>query len=215
VRRNDWPLIERDVKSLREKYPQIKIYLGLETNFCSLSGHIDVLPSEVPAMDVVLCGYHGMAKPERFRDFYRCWLPNIFQCVTHLSTRGLYVRNTDMYLHALEKYEIDILSHPNHPVKIDFVEVAKAAKHFGTYYELNGKRLGVTDKQLESVAATGVEFVCDSDAHHPGRVGDFEVGLSAAERVGIPYERIANWERIPSFRSQEIKKSKKAYEFIL
>ncbi|MCL2798001.1 MAG: PHP domain-containing protein [Firmicutes bacterium] len=215
VRRIDWPVIEKDVKAVRAKYPQINIRLGLETNFCSLQGHIDVLPSEIPAMDLVICGYHVMAKPERSRDFFRCWLPNVMQAAfIHKSSRRMYARNTDMYLKALEKYEIDILSHPNHPIKIDVVEVAKAAKHFGTYYELNGKRIGITDKQLGEVAATGVEFICDSDAHSPERVGDFELGATAARRVGIPYNQIANWERLPSFRSRKPKESRDAYEFI-
>jgi len=167
-------------------------------------------------MDLVICGYHAMAKPERFRDFYKCWLPNVMQSAfTRKSSRKMYARNTDMYLKALEKYEIDILSHPNHPIKIDVVEVAKACKHFGTYYELNGKRIGITDKQLEEVAGTGVEFICNSDAHSAERVGDFEIGVSAAARIGISYAQIANWERIPTFRSQRLKELKSIYELIL
>lgn len=36
VRRGDWPYIMGDVEAARQKYPQIDIFLGLETNFNSL-----------------------------------------------------------------------------------------------------------------------------------------------------------------------------------
>jgi len=215
VRRSDWQFIERDVAALRKKYPQINIFLGLETNFNSADGHIDLLPSEIASLDLVICGYHFMVKSDRFKDFYRFWLPNLMQTLTKKSSAKMYARNTDMYLKALEKYEIDILSHPNYGIEIDVVEVAKACRHFGTYFELNGKRINLSELQLEQVAETGVEFICSSDAHSAERVGNFENGISAVERARIPWSQVANWERLPSFRSKKLKDSLKSHEFIL
>ena len=57
------------------------------------------------------------------------------------------------------------------------------------------------------MAEEGVEFVCNSDAHSPSRVGDMGVGFAAAERLHVPHELIANWERIPNFRSQNFKRA--------
>ena len=68
--------------------------------------------------------------------------------------------------------------------------------------ELNGKRISMTDEDLAKIAAEDVEFICDSDAHSVGRVGDFSVPVACIERVGIPYSQIANWERLPRFRSR-------------
>ena len=81
----------------------------------------------------------------------------------------------------------------------------KTRKHFGTYVELNGKRISMTDEDLRKIASEDVEFICDSDAHSVGRVGDFSVPIACIERVGIPYSQIANWERLPKFRSRKKK----------
>jgi len=206
VRRMDWPYLEKDVKELRKKYPQINILLGIETNFNSHRGFIDLLPSEITALDVVVCGYHFMVKPDRFKDIFKFWLPNFFQQVFKVPSKKMFVRNTDMYIKALEKYEIDILSHPNYSIAIDTYEVAKACKHFGTYFELNGKRISVTDKELEKVVSTGVEFVANSDAHKLEDVGNFKRVDETINRIGLPRSQIANWERIPTWRSKKVAK---------
>ena len=54
VRRGDWPYIMGDVEAARQKYPQIDIFLGLETNFNSLDGNIDIRPSDMPYLDEVV-----------------------------------------------------------------------------------------------------------------------------------------------------------------
>jgi len=207
VRRMDWPDMQTDVDRLRLKYPQINILLGIETNFNSHRGFIDLLPTEVSALDVVVCGYHFMVKPDRFGDIFKCWWPNMFEQMTGKGSKKMYVRNTDMYIKALHKYEIDILSHPNYGIKIDIVEVAKACKALGTYFELNGKRISMTDKQLESVFATGVEFICNSDAHDFKAIGNFDLQEQMLVRTGLPREQIANWNRLPVWRSKKMKKS--------
>lgn len=102
----------------------------------------------------------------------------------------------------LENYEIDIVSHINYAIKADAVEVARACKHFGTYVELNGKRISMKDEEIEKMAEEGVNFICDSDAHSPERVGDFSVPQAVVDKLKIPYELIANWEKFPRFRSR-------------
>jgi len=207
VRRMDWPDMEKEVERLRELYPQINILLGIETNFNSHRGFIDLLPTEVSALDVVVCGYHFMVKPDHFKDTFKFWLPNFMQQVTKKSSHKIYVRNTDMYIKALEKYEIDIVSHPNYGIKIDAVEVAKACKKHGSYFELNGKRISLTDKQLEDVFATGVEFVANSDAHKYADIGNFKLIDETLDRTGLPRSQIANWDRFPVWRSKKMRKS--------
>ena len=210
VRRLDWPFMEKEVKKMRLKYPEIEILLGLETNFSSPDGNIDVLLSEIEAMDIVVCGYHNMVKPERIRHVFSFWTPNlIIGSIFKKTTKKMFIRNTDAYLKAIEKYPIDIVSHPNYTVQVDVVEIAKACKRLGSYFELNGKRISITDKQLEEVANTGVEFICNSDAHHHDKVGNFDYCLQAVNRVGVPYSQIANWDRLPQLRSQIFKQKLK------
>ena len=140
--------------------------------------------------------------PDRLSDFGMFFLPNFIWGNTEKCSAKLIKRNTDAYIKLLEKYDIDIVSHINYGIKADAAEVARACRHFGTYVELNGKRISMTDKELAVIASEGTEFICDSDAHSVNRVGDFSVPVAAVERVGIPYSQIANWERLPRFRSR-------------
>ncbi len=205
VRRMDWPYIQKDVELMRAKYPQIEIYLGLETNFNSAKGYIDMLPTDTPSLDIVVCGYHKFVKPDKFMDSFKFWLPNFVLDTLGKSSAKMTARNTDAYIKALEKYEIDIISHPNYSIKTDIKEVAKACKHYGTYFELNGKRISMTDKEVESAVDTGVEIICNSDAHDPLSVGNVDLPLETIKRLGIPFSQVANWERLPDLRSRKLR----------
>lgn len=205
VRRMDWKAMREEVDLMKVKYPSIKVYLGLETNLSSRRGKADILPTDMPMLDLVICGYHKFVLPDRLSDVGAFFLPNFILGGTTKSTAKMIKRNTDAYIKMLEKYDIDIVSHINYGIKADAVEVARACAHFGTYVELNGKRVSMTDDELAAIAAEGIEFIVDSDAHSPGRVGEFSHPLAAVERVGIPYSQIANWERLPVFRSRKNK----------
>ena len=167
VSRMDYRYMREDVENAKKKYPDINVYLGLETNLTSRHGKADVIESDMQKLDLLICGYHKFVLPD--------------------------------------KYDVDIVSHINYGIRADAVEVARACKYYGTYVELNGKRISMTDEDLAEMASEGAEFICDSDAHSVNRVGDFSVPVACIERVGIPYSQIANWERLPKFRSRRKK----------
>lgn len=206
VRRMDWIYIQKDVERMRVKYPNIDIFLGLETNFNSADGIIDILPSDMADLDILLCGYHKFVKPDRVKDFFKFYLPNFVLDTLGTSTKKTTIRNTDAYIKALEKYDLDVIAHINYGITVDPIEVAKACMHYGTYVELNGKRINMTDAELEKMTEMGVQFICNSDAHSPERVGDFKQGMARIEKLKIPYEQVCNWEKIPQFRSRLNKK---------
>ena len=54
-------------------------------------------------------------------------------------------------------------------------------------------------------ASEGVQFICDSDGHSPKRIADYSVPMEVVERLHIPFELIANWEKLPRFRSRKLK----------
>ena len=88
-------------------------------------------------------------------------------------------------------------------------EVAKAARDYGTYIELNSKKTHLSDEELAAVRDTGVRFIIDSDAHSPDRVGDTKRVDEQLARVEIPRERIDNIDgRVPKFRFKEYKERK-------
>lgn len=202
VRHMDLKKMQDDVARVRAKYPQIDVFLGIESNLSSRKGGIDVNEEEQRVLDIVVCGYHKFVIPDRLSDFGLFFLPNFFLAGSDRLSPKQIARNTDAYIKMLEKYDIDVVSHINYAIKADAVEVARACKHFGTLVELNGKRVSMTDAELEKMAGEGVDFICDSDAHSPDRVGDFSVPQAIIDRLGIPYEQIANWEKTPRFRSR-------------
>lgn len=215
VRRMDFPFMQKDVDNMRKKYPDIKIHLGLETNFNSAKGNIDMVPEDIAVLDIVVCGYHKFVKPDRFSDCYKFWFPNFVLDTLGKSTAKMTALNTDAYIKALDKYPIDIVSHPNYSIKTDIVEVAKACKHYGTYFELNGKRISMTNEEIEGACNTGVEFICNSDAHDVGSIGNVDIPMAKIKELGIPLEQVANWERLPVLRSAKIKDKLKQDEPLL
>ena len=212
VRKMDWPFIRRDVDRMRKKYPMINILLGLEINLVSLDGGLDITPADIKYLDILVCGYHKVVKPERLRDQFGFFLPNLILDAFHRTTKAQMIRNTDAYIKALSKYDIDIISHICNGAAVDVTEVAKAAAFYGTLIEINNKNIkpktlcsSCTDKQWEQILATDARFVVDSDAHKVEAVGHFERAESLIERIGIPYDRIENYNRTPVLRSHKAK----------
>ena len=148
VRRKDMPHMRAQIEEMKVKYPSITVYLSVEANILDARGHIDVRPSDKPWLDIIVCGYHKLVYTSSFCAPFSYFLPNNIGC----SGAKTVARNTEAYVNALEKNEIDILSHPGNYCKCDIAEVARACKHFGTYFELNGKRIKITDNELAAAA---------------------------------------------------------------
>ncbi len=197
LRRGELARMRSQIEMLAQKYPQVKVYVGVEANILSPKGKIDVRGSDKPKLDITVCGYHKLVRAFPAQPQY--FFPNNLG----LSGAKTVARNTAAYLSALEKNEIDILSHPGNSCKCDVREVARACKYFGTYFELNGKRISLSDDELAAVAEEDCEFIASSDAHEPRRVGDFSLPVKRIEKLGIPLSRLANYERLPQFRSRK------------
>ena len=60
--------------------------------------------------------------------------------------------------------------------------------------EINAKHPEFTAEELRACAETGVKFSIGSDAHSPGRVGNFLPALKKAEEAGITAGQIINAE---------------------
>ena len=68
----------------------------------------------------------------------------------------------------------------------------------------NSKNL--TDEELYAIVKTGVNFIVNSDAHAPNRVGEISLAKQVIERVGISKDRIVNIDgKTPKFRFASFK----------
>lgn len=198
--------LEKEIFNLKNKY-NIEILTGVESNIIGLDGCIDLVPSEYEMFDVILAGFHKFVNAAKFSDWFKLFMRSYFD---KEPSGSVLKRNTLAYTKAIQNNKIDVITHINYGLKVNCKEVAKAAFDYGTFIEINSKRITYTDEQFMEMYDTGVNFIINSDAHSPKRVGDFDLALNLVERLNLSPERIVNSEgflnlnseRLPKFRSK-------------
>lgn len=200
VKRKDLPSVKEDILNAKE-VTGVDILFGVEANLISQTGNIDIQESDFEYLDVLLMGHHRMIKMDSFKDFSKLSLDNMFGSV-YCPSKARLNRNTTALLRALDKYPIDILTHLNYGFPTDTLAVAKLAKEKGTLIELNGKRINFTDKEIITMAEEGVNFIINSDAHSPERVGECNNAINTVFRLGIPLSQVVNINKIPKFTTK-------------
>lgn len=178
----------RDIEQMREKYKDnIEVLAGVEMNLLSSEGDVDFPQQWKDRFDVFLMGYHKLVRYKTFSDRMKMML--VKRC-----TEKAVERNTQAYIKAMDRYPIDIIVHPGYGLPVDLLKLAEYASEKGVVMEINAKHPEFTLKELSACAKTGVKFSIGSDAHSPGRVGDFLPALQKAQAAGIPAEQIINAE---------------------
>ncbi len=187
----------------------LDVLVGIESNIRGVEGKADLTQKDYENFDIYLCGNHIIVWYDRFSDFAMYGVGNYlaYKFRSQPSEKQL-ARNTKAYIHTIKNNPIDILTHLNFKCPANALEVAKAAADYGTYIELNSKKVHLTDEELcDIVAKTSARFVIDSDAHSAARVGDMQIVEEQLKRIDFPLERIDNIEgRLPTFRFAEFKK---------
>lgn len=206
VRRKDITQVKKEIEDAKEMFP-IDVFLGVEANLISSNGDIDIIEEDYNDLDIVLCGFHRIVKSVSTREQMRFVLKNILCELFHHTSKKQREKNTNAYINAMRKYKIDILTHLNHGCKVDVEKVARVAKETNTLIELNGKRLGLSDKEILKCYELGCKFILNSDAHSPARVGDCHKGLEAVLRLRIPDSAVINYNTLPTFKKQKSKRS--------
>ena len=200
VKRKDIPMIKEDILNAKE-VTGVDILLGVEANLTSMNGDIDIRDEDYEFLDVLLMGFHAMGKPASFKDKFQLFYPNIFSGAFVPSKERL-SRNTTAYLKALDKYPIDVITHLNYNYPVDTLAVARLAKQKGTFVELNGKRINMSERDIITMAEEGVKFIVNSDAHSPDRVGECNNGINLIFKLGIPLSQVVNIDKIPKFKNK-------------
>lgn len=188
----------------------IRVLVGMESNILGEEGRTDMRESDYSSFDLFLAGKHVAVWYASPKDYFSYFLGNFVTDKLRRKPSASLVRtDTNAYIHAIKNNPIDILTHPNYLCYADMLEVAKCAEDYGTYLELNSKKVHLSDEELSKIVAkTNVRFVIDSDAHTSARVGDTLLVDELMQRVAVPKNRIDNIEgRFPSFRLTEWKKT--------
>ncbi|MBQ8426982.1 MAG: PHP domain-containing protein [Clostridia bacterium] len=185
----------------------VKVLLGIESNIIGTDGSVDLKPSLYDKFDVFLAGIHKLVY-FKFGSMFSLGLPDLF-CSTFKMDKvpkSLIKTNTKTFINVIKNNPIDVITHLNFCCYADAVEVAKVASDYGTYLELNAKKIHLTDEELSKILDTGVKFVISSDAHTPDRVGEISLVEKMLKRVNVPEDRIMNINgRTPQFRFKAFK----------
>lgn len=190
-----------------EKLTGVKVLMGMESNLTSVNGDTDMKKSDYKYFDLFLCGIHEVLWFKSLKDYYYLSVKNY--CAHKFGKRPsdkLYEATTKAYINAVKNNPIDAVTHINFRCSCDLVEVAKCCADYGTYIEINTKKYHVTPEELNAMAATGVRFIINSDAHSADRVGDTKIAERLLSEADVPLDRIDNIDgREPRFRFAEYK----------
>jgi len=208
IRRRQTSAYVADCKAAAKKYG-IDVLVGIESNIRGVEGGADLKESDYENFDLYLCGKHVFIWYSTFFDFIRYGGGNLIQEKRKKQpSEKLVQMNTRAYINTIKNNPIDVITHLNFGSPANALEVAKCAADYGTYIELNSKKLHLSDDELnEIVQKTQARFIVDSDAHVASRIGDKKIVEEQLSRIGFPLDRIDNIDgRLPTFRFAEFKK---------
>jgi putative hydrolase len=199
-----WWKVEQSIKEieeLRKEFSDITIYMGIEANIIGTRGIIDIKPEQLPYFDIILCGFHKPARPDRLRDYPGMYLQSYLPF--HLQNKFMVRRNTKAYVEAIKNNPIDVITHINKSVKVDCGIIAEVAAECGTYIELSSRHSTLMTEDMEAMLDTDVKFIINTDAHIVKTIGVTAGAEALIAQYGIPLERIVNvGDKKPTFRSR-------------
>lgn len=192
IKYHKYPEMREEMDRLQEKYPEIKLLLGIEANVMDDKGHLDVDERFLKYNDILLAGYHfGSSPKEKITDLKMHWY-NLMSKKSEYYFKKSQEYNTRAFIQAIENNPINILTHPGAKGPAILSEVAKTAFAKGTALEINNSHGHLTYEEILEVKDSGCMFSINSDAHRPENIGKFGNAIERAERAGITEERILN-----------------------
>lgn len=206
LKRKRLPDLRREIEEA-EKLTGLRVLMGMESNLISLDGATDMKKSDLQYFDLYICGIHEVLRYKSLSDMYHILIKNYTAYkLGKKPSQKVIEHTTQAYINAIRNNPIDIISHINYKCYCNLVEVAKCCADYGTYIEINTKKRHVSAEELNLMAATGVRFLVDSDAHSADRVGDTKIADELLAEAKIPMDVIDNVDgRLPKFRFAEYK----------
>jgi len=194
VRKKEIFKMREEIDGLKEEYKEkgINVLLGVEANVMDYDGSIDVDKETIEILDILLLGFHYGVVPKNIKSIFLFYILNPMSKVISTFEDRMEQLNTEALIKAINKYPIDIITHPGSKARLDIKKLADAACDKGTALEINSHHSQLSIENLEIAQKSKVDFYINSDAHSPSRVGDFEGGIIRALQANIPINRIRN-----------------------
>lgn len=184
--------MRQEIKLLNQKYSDIQVIMGVESNLIGLDGEIDIPEDYMDKFDIILMGFHRAVLPKTLKDGWQLFARNGLQTLFHCKGEGLRIQNTHTMIRAMERYPIKIITHPGAKIDIDSKLLAYHAAKHGVALEINASHGFMNVEYVKIAMGEGASFVINSDAHTPEKVGVFGNGIRIAEAAGLKAENIIN-----------------------
>ncbi|CCQ97959.1 PHP domain protein [[Clostridium] ultunense Esp] len=194
VRKNQLFKMKEEIDRLNEEYKNkgIRILLGVEANVIGYDGTIDVDDDILNIIDILLLGYHYGVTPKSFKDGLFMYMINPLSKILPICRERIIEKNTEALIKAINKYPVDIITHPDSKAKLNIEKIGEAAFEKGVALEINSNHSQLSIENIKIALKTGVDFCINSDAHDPKNVGNVEDGIKRAKKANIPIDRIRN-----------------------
>ena len=192
VKREKIYKMRKEVDRLNREYKEIEILLGVEANIVGFDGTIDVDEEIIGMLDILLLGFHYGVLFKSIGDYLFMNVINPVSKLVPIGRDKIIERNTEAVIKAIERYPIDIITHPGDKVKLDIKRLAEAAYKKGVALEINEKHNELSVENLKIALNTKVDFYINSDAHDPSDVGGVGKSIKRAMEAKIPIHRIRN-----------------------
>lgn len=181
------PQMRDDIRRAAERFPRLRIELGVEADIVDTPNGLDVSPEEFAYFDFVNAGYHYVPNCHMIANWMAFHLP-----YPEKGREKLRERNTERIVRALRSNDIRILTHPGDKAYINEHIVAMACEETGTLIEINARHRHPDIEDLKIYAQYDVRFIISSDAHSPLKVGRYVKSLKLAMDAGISPDMIVN-----------------------
>lgn len=180
------------VIEMREKYPQIKILFGVEANILDYEGNTDITDEVLKHCDIILCGYHIGVLFSTSKDAWKFIGMNMIGRNNKKIYEEMKAKNTEAVIKAMNKYKINILTHPGDKIPLNTDLIAQTAEKTKTLLEINNSHSHLNAEEIKIASKYNVEFVINSDSHIKYKIGSYEKGLKAAMDANLDLSRIIN-----------------------
>ncbi len=191
------PKMRGEIEALKEKYPDVKVLLGVEANIQRKAPYMDVIDRSYGKFDIVLAGYHFAVLGAGSLANWNYMKKHSAEEEPGTAAPRLLEKNTQMIINCLYYAEnhlthVHVLTHPGDKGPFDIDRIAYACARTETLMEICGTHPFLTVEGIREAARHDVKFVIGSDAHRPEDVGTFEPQLERALEAGLDVRRIVN-----------------------
>jgi len=185
----------RNAQDLKRVYKNdIDVLVGMEFDLLDLDGNIDMPKGFEKEFDIRLLGMHKATRYSNVKSLGSLILAQGNRWLR--KSPGIINANTNAFVTAIQRHNIDVLVHPNYIAKLDMGKVAKACAEQGTLLEINARHQDLEPEDVKAVLATDVKFVLGSDAHKADQIGRHGYAEQFIETYGIEISRIVNAEHV-------------------